>query len=271
MSLLSVSNLHVALGARPVLKHVSFEVTSGEFVGLIGPNGAGKSTLLRAALGLAPSRGRIAIGGDEGLSSRQRALRIAYLAQERDIAWPVSVEAVVALGRAPHGSAFSNAAAQDRRIIEQAMRRMEIAAFRDRQATQLSGGEKARVLIARALAQDAPLLLADEPASGLDPSHQIVLMRLFAELASEGRAVVASMHDLGMAARWCSRLILLDHGMIVADGAPRAVLTAERLRSVYGIEAHLGEAADGMIVQPLDIAAGVDAATTQNGKEQHDG
>lgn len=267
MSLLSVSNLHVALGARPVLKGLSFEVSAGEFVGLIGPNGAGKSTLLRAALGLVSSQGRIAIGGEEDLSSRQRALRIAYLAQERDIAWPVSVEAVVALGRAPHGSACSNAAAQDRHIVEQALRRMEIEAFRGRQATQLSGGEKARVLIARALAQDAPLLLADEPASGLDPSHQIALMRLFAELAAEGRAVVASMHDLGMAARWCSRLILLDHGEIVADGAPRAVLTAERLRSVYGIEAHLGEAAGGMIVQPLDIAAAAGAANAEPDKE----
>jgi iron complex transport system ATP-binding protein len=130
---------------------------------------------------------------------------------------------------------------------------MEIHDFRDRPATELSGGEKARVLIARALAQDAPLLLADEPAAGLDPSHQITLMKTFSALAGEGHAVVASMHDLGLAARWCSRLILIDSGVIVADGPPRAVLTADRLRSVYDIDAYLGEAAGRPIVQPLDL------------------
>jgi iron complex transport system ATP-binding protein len=131
---------------------------------------------------------------------------------------------------------------------------MELEGLRQRAASDLSGGEKARVLIARALAQDAPALLADEPAAGLDPAHQIVLMRLFGELAAEGRGVVASLHDLGLAARWCSRLILVERGLIVADGAPRDVLTDERVRSVYGVEAHLGETEDGgMLVVPLDV------------------
>lgn len=265
MSLLSVSDLRASLGGKPVLKGLSFDIGAGEFVGLIGPNGAGKSTLLRAALGLVHSEGHIAVGGREALSIRERAHHIAYLPQERDIAWAVSVEMLVSLGRAPHGSAFASLSPEDIKVIGRAMRRMEIETFRDRPATELSGGEKARVLIARALAQDAPLLLADEPTAGLDPSHQITLMRTFAELASEGRAVVASMHDLGLAARWCSRLILLDHGVVVADGPPRTVLTAERLRSVYGVETYLGEAEGGMIVQPLNVAAADNPAAT--GKE----
>jgi len=267
VSLLSVSNLHVSLGGKPVLNGLSFAIQPGEFVGLIGPNGAGKSTLLRAALGLIPSQGGIAIDGRETLSIRERAQRVAYLPQEREIAWAVSVEMLVSLGRTPHGSAFSRLTATDLEAIERAMRRMEVEAFRDSPATDLSGGEKARVLIARALAQDAPLLLADEPTAGLDPSHQIGLMRIFAELGLEGHAVVASMHDLGLAARWCSRLILLDHGVVVADGPPRTVLTAERLRSVYGVETYLGEAAGGMIIQPLDITA---TQPREPSEEEHD-
>lgn len=255
MSLLSAKDLHAALGGKPVLKGLSFDIAAGEFVGLIGPNGAGKSTLLRTVLGFVPYQGNVAIAGHDAaaMSAKKRARHAAYLPQERDIAWPVSVETVVALGRLTHRPAFAAPDRTDRQIVERAMRRMEIHGFRDRPATELSGGEKARVLIARALAQNAPLLLADEPAAGLDPSHQITLMKTFSALAGEGHAVVASMHDLGLAARWCSRLILIDKGVIVADGPPRAVLTADRLRSVYDIDAYLGEAAGRPIVQPLDL------------------
>ncbi len=255
MTLLAVSNLSVSLGKARVLNDVSFSVGRGEFVGLIGPNGAGKSTLLRSLLGLVPSHGDIEIDGKAAaaLIARERAKKIAYLAQEREIAWDAPVEMVVALGRAPHRPAFAAPGEADRAAIDRAMRRMEVDAFRDRPATELSGGEKARVLIARALAQDAPLLLADEPAAGLDPSHQIVLMKTFSTLAGEGHGIVASMHDLSLAARWCSRLILLDKGVILADGPPREVLTAERLRAVYAVETFLGEAGGKPIVLPLDL------------------
>jgi iron complex transport system ATP-binding protein len=228
VTLLAIDSLHASLGGKPVLKDLSFAIAAGEFVGLIGPNGAGKSTLLRTILGFIPHRGEVAVNGNAvaSMSAGERARHIAYLPQERDIAWPVSVETVVALGRLAHRPAFAAAGRADREIVERAMRRMEIDGFRDRPATDLSGGEKARVLIARVLAQDAPLLLADEPAAGLDPSHQIALMKTFSALAGEGHGVVASMHDLGLAARWCSRLILIDRGVIVADGPPRAVLTA---------------------------------------------
>ena len=256
MTLLSVDGLRVSLGGKPVLHGLSFALREGEFVGLIGPNGAGKSTLLRASLGLLPAEGDVTIAGrpSSSMSARQRARHIAYLPQEREIGWPVSVETLVSLGRTARKRGLAGLDATDRARISEAMARMEIEGFRQRAASELSGGEKARVLIARALAQDAPLLLADEPTAGLDPAHQIALMRLFGELAAEGRGVVASLHDLGLAARWCSRLILVDRGAIVADGGPRDVLTVDRLRTVYGVDAHIGEAEDGgVLVVPLNV------------------
>jgi iron complex transport system ATP-binding protein len=188
------------------------------------------------------------------MNARQRAARVAYLAQEREIAWAVPVETIVALGREPHRTGFTALTAHDRTIIDAAMQRMDIEPFRDRIATELSGGEKARVLTARALAQDAPLLLADEPTAGLDPAHQISLMRLFASLAADGKSVVASLHDLGLAARWCSRLLLLHKGRIVADGTPTQVLTPQTLRDIYGVETFFGEAGGAPVIQPLDLA-----------------
>lgn len=256
MTLLKLSHLSAQLGGRNVLSDVSLQVSEGEFVGLIGPNGAGKTTLLRSILGLASFEGEIELGNAAAatLSARDKAQRVSYLPQEREIAWPVSVERVVALGRMPHLPPFARPGAADAASVIRAMERMDIGHLASRAATDLSGGEKARVLIARALAQEAPLLLADEPTSGLDPSHQIALMRVFAELARDGAGVVACLHDLGLAARWCTRLILLDQGRIVADGAPREVLSAERLRAIYNICAFIHEDADGVIVHPLDLA-----------------
>ncbi|MGS1094482.1 ABC transporter ATP-binding protein [Aquamicrobium terrae] len=256
MTLLSVENLSVELGHRPVLHGLGFAVQPGEFIGLIGPNGAGKSTLLRSVLNLLPAQGQVRLCGTDAaaMNARQRAACVAYLAQEREIAWAVPVEMVVALGRSPHRPGFAALTDKDRAIVDAAMRRMDVEAFRHRIATELSGGEKARVLAARALAQDTPLLLADEPTAGLDPAHQIALMRLFDSLAADGRSVVASLHDLGLAARWCSRLILLDRGRIVADGPPASVLTPQSLRAIYGVEAWFGEADGAPIVHPLDLA-----------------
>src|SRR5690606_17525903 len=150
---------------------------------------------------------------------------------------------------------FARPGAADEAAVRDAMRRMDVEDFASRRATELSGGEKARVLIARALAQEAPLMLADEPTAGLDPAHQITLMRVFAGLAKEGRSVIACLHDLGLAARWCSRLVLLANGSIVADGPPRDVLTAARLRDVYGIQAYLGEDGAGLVVHPVVLGA----------------
>lgn len=258
MTLLSLRDLHAELGGKPVLNGVSLDIAAGEFVGLIGPNGAGKSTLLRAALGLIPSRGGIELSQRDGraLSAQERALRVSYLPQEREIVWSMTVERLVWLGRAPHRAAFKPVSAQDKTAVDAAIDAMEVDDFRPRPANALSGGEKARVLVARALAQGAPLLLADEPTAGLDPSHQIALMRTFAGLAREGRGIVTCLHDLGLAARWCTRLVMLAGGEVVADGDPRSVLTPERLREVYQVETYCAEHAGGPIVHPYDLASG---------------
>lgn len=243
MTLLSLENLTVRRGECPVVDRVSLTVGEGEFVGLIGPNGAGKTSLLRGALGLLPHQGRSSL---TALAPAARAKAAAFLPQGRDIAWPVTVETLVALGRAPHGGADDGA-------VEDALERMGLQGYRLRTATALSGGEQARVLIARALAQETPLLLADEPVAGLDPEAQIRTMEVFAALAAEGRAVVASIHDLGLAARHCSRLLMLDRGQLVADGPPAGVLTDDRLAEVFGIRGFHADTPDGPVFQPTGI------------------
>lgn len=254
MSLLFVDNVSATLGGVEVLKGISFSGAPGEFIGLIGPNGAGKSSLMRAILNLIPSTGRIALDGRANLSASGRARLAAYVAQGRDVAWSLPVEDVVALGRTPHRGQFGRASNADRDAVRRAMQQMDIEAFAGRPATELSGGELARVLVARALAQDSPLLLADEPTAGLDPAHQIALMRLFSGLTGEGRAIIASTHDLGLAARFCTRLILLDAGRIAADGAPAEVLTPDNLDAIYGVKAFFGEADRRLVLMPIDVS-----------------
>ncbi|MEM9138960.1 MAG: ABC transporter ATP-binding protein [Pseudomonadota bacterium] len=248
MSMLSLESLSVDLGGRPVVRDVTIAVSQGECVGLIGPNGAGKSTLLRGALGHIPASGRSNLAD---LTPSQRALKAAWLPQQREIAWGMPVRDVVALGRLPHRRPGALLSAKDHEAVMTAMDATDVSALQDRPATALSGGEQARVLLARALAQDAPLILADEPVAGLDPAHQIATMESFALHARSGGAVVTALHDLGLAARWCTRLVLMDAGHVVADGAPSEVLTHDRLGGVYGISAHVAETTDGLIIAPI--------------------
>jgi iron complex transport system ATP-binding protein len=253
MTLLALDDVTVRRTGRPILEDVTARVRAGELVGLLGPNGAGKTTLMRAALGLQPAEGRIALAGDAlaALAPRERALRAAYIPQDRTVAWPITVAALVALGRTPHRAT----PAADAAAVEAALSVMELGPLRDRPATALSGGERARALIARALAQEAPLLLADEPTAGLDPAHALALMAGFRDLAGAGRGILVSLHDLGLAVRWCDRLILLDRGRVAADGPPAEVLAPDRLAAVYGITAHLGRDGSGRpILQPTGLA-----------------
>lgn len=249
MSLLALEGLTVRRSRGVVLDGVNLTVGPGEFVGLIGPNGAGKTTLLRAAMGLLPADGRSNLAV---LAPRARARAAGFLPQAREVAWPVSVAALVALGRGPHLGP-GGLSDEDRAAVDRAMARMRIGALAERPATALSGGELARVLIARVLAQETPLILADEPTAGLDPAAQIATMQVFAGLAQEGRGVVVALHDLGLAARHCTRLVALAGGRIAAEGAPAEVLAPEVLARVFGIEAFFETGADGPVFQPLRV------------------
>lgn len=250
MSLLSVQNLSVTLRNRPVLQDVSFDIKPGEFVGLLGPNGTGKTSLMRAALGLLPATGHSSLAE---MNASERARAVSWMPQSREIAWPIPVEKLVALGRLPHLPQGLRLPAADQALIDQAISRMGLERFRQRAASRLSGGEQARALIARALAQDTPLLMADEPAAGLDPAHQISTMEVFAALAAEGRSALVSLHDLGLAARHCTRLILLAEGGILADGPPAQVLTPDLMARAFGISVWHQNTAQGPVFQPLEV------------------
>lgn len=246
-TLLALDRLSVRLRGRQVLRDVSLSVAEGEFVGLLGPNGAGKTTLMRAALGLLDFEGGSSLAA---LPSRTRARQAAWLPQAREIAWPVSVTTLVRLGRTPHLPG-----PDDKVAVEAAITRLGLGPLRARSAMRLSGGEQARVLIARALAQETPLILADEPIAGLDPAHQLGVMQLFAGLAVEGRGLLVSLHDLGLAAQSCSRVVVLTPGGsgIAADGPPAEVLTPSLLAEVFGIEAVQIETPHGPILQPVSV------------------
>lgn len=250
---LSVSNLSVTLGQRKVIADLSCEVKAGAFVGLIGPNGSGKSTLIRAVMGLVGSKGRVELAGADllGMLPGERAKLVAYLPQDGQVVWPIAVEDLVMLGRSPHRTGFAPPSDADISAVAQAVTTMDLEQLRHRSARELSGGERARALIARALAQETPVIIADEPTAGLDPSHQITLMETFRAKAHEGRTVIASLHDLALAAQWCDRLILLDSGGIVAVGSPSEVLTPKALASVYGVEAFYGQSLAGPVVVPI--------------------
>lgn len=253
---LTARDLRVDLAGRTVLRGVDLAVRPGEVVGLLGPNGAGKSTLMRALAGQVAHSGRVRIGERDGaaLSPGERARLIAYLPQTRVIGWPMSVEKAVALGRLPWLGFGGRPGPRDEGICREAMAVMDVAALADRRATELSGGEQARVLAARAIAQDTPVLIADEPASGLDPAHQISMMAAFGSIARRGRAILVSLHDLTLAARWCDRVVLLREGMVAADGDPAAVLDAARLADVFGIRAHIARDDGRPVLAPVGLA-----------------
>lgn len=254
MVTLATESLSVDLGRRRVVEGLSARFDSGELVGVIGPNGAGKSTFVRAVLGLVPaSGGGVQLDGREvsHWSPRERAKKLAYLPQGQTLHWPLSVDRLVALGRLPHLGPLSRVSAEDRAAVAQAMERADVRHLAGRTATELSGGERARVMLARALAVGAAGLVVDEPLASLDPGHQIDVMELLAREARGGALVIAVLHDLTMAARYCDRLVLMDGGKLVAEGAPPEVLTAERLRAVYGISAMVDLSGDAPMVVPL--------------------
>lgn len=239
--MITFQSLTVRRKRQIILDDISGHFPAGQLTGIIGPNGAGKSTLARALLGLMRYEGRVALQGQDiaGLSPTQLALRIAYLPQGQILHWPLSVERLVSLGRLPHLAPLSTLNPADSLAIEQAMERTGVLAMRGRDATQLSGGERARVLLARALASEAPALIVDEPLASLDPGYQLDVMDLLRRESQRGAMVACVLHDLDMALRYCDRLILLHQGRILSAGAPMEVLTPDHLRISFGIAAQV--------------------------------
>lgn len=237
---LVAENLALEIGGRRVLTGVTAHVRPGQIVAVVGANGAGKSTLLKALAGLLrPADGAVRFAGRSlaQLTRAELARAIAYLPQARAVHWPVSVERIVALGRLPHASGAFRASAADAAPIDAAIAAMGLSPLVGRPATELSGGELARVLLARALAQEAQVLIADEPTAGLDLAHVLDLFAHLQRLAGEGRTVIVALHDLALALRFCHHTVLLGNGGMLGIGASGDVLTPETIRTAFAVDA----------------------------------
>lgn len=246
---LKLSDIRVMLAGHCVVDGVSLNVQRGQVVALLGPNGAGKTSLMRAALGLLDFTGAASLGGSDPrtLSARQRALYAAYLPQRPQSIWPIRVEHLVALGRFAHGAAPDRLNAVDQAAVDAALDACALTPMRARRMDELSGGEKARAHLARALAQRAPLLVLDEPSAGLDPAQALAVADILRAHAQDG-AVLFSTHDVALAARVADQIVLMRDGKVIAQGAPREALTPQTLRDVYGREGRLEQIGETIAV-----------------------
>jgi iron complex transport system ATP-binding protein len=237
---LSVENASFSYSDTPVLFSISFAFLQGEFVGIIGPNGSGKSTLLRLIAGIThPTSGTIRLNGTSlgELSRREIARRVAVVPQETTFVFPFSVLEVVLMGRSPHLGRFGLESAADLDIARSAMEATDTWFLRDRTMEEVSGGEKQRIIVARALAQQPAILLLDEPTNALDIRHQVDIYQLLQRLHDEsGLTIVLVSHDLNLSARACERLILLHNGRVCRDGNPEEVMESSLLSEVYGTD-----------------------------------
>jgi iron complex transport system ATP-binding protein len=253
MSLLALDTVAARLGGRAVLQEVSAAFRPGEITAVVGPNGAGKSTLLSLLAGLRrPSSGRATLDGEviADLPDRKRARRIGYLPQIAEIAWPLEARSLIALGLTPWLGARGPDAAH-LEAVETVMRTGRITNLADRPVDTLSGGERARVLLARAMVGEPEWLLADEPLAGLDPAHVLEVCDVFRAVASETRGVILTLHDLTAAWRLADRIVVLANGGIVADGPPSEALTPAVLARAYGVTARVVDGAAGAFVDIL--------------------
>ena len=252
MSTLSAHDIQVRLGGKPVVAGVEASFQSGTVTAILGPNGAGKSTLLACLAGLRkPNGGRVGLDGADVLAmhARARARRIGFIPQTAEVACAVEARILVGLGRTPFiGS--SGLSLEDAAAIDRAMDAAGVVELADRDVTTLSGGERGRVLIARALAGDPEWLLADEPLTGLDPGHQLDAGELFRAMAHEqGRGVIVTLHDLSLAARIADRIIVMAAGKVLADGPPSEALSPDVMARAYGVRARVIEGAGGPLIE----------------------
>lgn len=258
MSSLRAENIFVRRGSSTILSNATFHIQSGEFVGLIGPNGAGKTTLLQTMVGLQSIQQGTVMHDDiavDSNSSHHFAKSISYLEQSGRSHWPITVKNLVMLGRLPHQKRWQLLSEKDHAASENAMKMCDVSEFAERRVNSLSGGEQARVMLARALATEPKILLADEPVAGLDPAHQLDVMDKLRKLSKEGTGIVVVMHDLGLAARYCDRLSLLYKGELVEEGAAETVLSDANLKKYYGIIARYEQTEFGPFVIPWKRAS----------------
>ncbi|WP_440990217.1 heme ABC transporter ATP-binding protein [Haloarchaeobius baliensis] len=234
--MINLDSVSVSFGDATVLDDVSLTVEPGTFLGLVGPNGAGKTTLLRTVSGaLSPDSGTVELDGDRlaDLGSKATSRRVAVVPQDTTVSFGFTARDVVAMGRTPHRGRFEPSTRGDRQAVDDAIARVDAEHLADRRIDELSGGERQTVTIARALAQETPVLLLDEPTASLDINHQVETLELVADLVAGGKTVVAAIHDLSLAARYCDQLALLADGDIVATGLPESVLTQDRLAESF--------------------------------------
>lgn len=246
MKLIEAQKIRVRFDGPQILQDVDLELRKGEILGLIGPNGAGKSTLLKVLIGeITPESGNVRILDGK---KDQVAKKVAYLPQGQVIHWPLSVKRLVSLGRIPHLMPWEPLGPEDEKAIIRAMEDTDVTHLADRFVDHLAGGERNLVLLARALATQPSVLLADEPVQGLDPAHGLQVMELLSRFADSERGAIVVLHDLTLAARFCHRLVLLNQGKVLASGKPEEVLTPENLKASYHIEAKYGTGDDFFIV-----------------------
>lgn len=231
--MIETRGLCVSLAGRRVLGPCDVRLARGELVGICGPNGAGKSTLLKALAGVVAAQGIVEIDGvrHDGCATSERARQVAWLAQQRNPGWSLSVRELVQLGRYP----WPRDAARDAREVDTALARVALEAMAERPLAELSGGEQARAHLARVLATTSEALLADEPVAALDPAQQLRTLALLRTLAHEGRAVAVVLHDLGLLMRFCDRVLVLQAGKVVQQGAPHVALDDDTLAAVFGL------------------------------------
>lgn len=251
---LEVENLGFAYDSKPILKNISLAADKGDFIGLIGPNGSGKSTLLKLMGGVlkCPDNAiRVNKHPINSINKKELARAIAWIPQEHPMVFPFTIQEIVLMGRHPYLSPLSFESEEDYKIAQQAMETTQTLQFSNRYFNEISGGEKQRVMLASAIAQEPKVMLLDEPTSALDLKYQVQILNILKQLNEEKNiTLLLAMHDLNLASRYCQRLILLDNGVIACDGTPEEVLKKEIIKNVYGVNVNLHNLDGEILVHP---------------------